>query len=106
MSYTVTHTHRNGCFCLFCGVRQAQWFRQHQQSTVEQVKGQLWSHWLPKCIEVFRRLPPVPINNDVKAYYRCAYLYVAVYADEGQRMEVLLAFVHLDSRQRQHLMQA
>ena len=49
---------------------QAQWFRQHEQSTIEQVKGQLWSHWLPKCIEVFRRLPPVPINNDVKAYYR------------------------------------
>jgi hypothetical protein len=37
---------------------------------VEQVKGQLWSHWLPKCVEIFRRLPPVPINNDVKAYYR------------------------------------
>lgn len=38
---------------------------------MEQLKGQLWSHWLPKCIEVFRRLPAVPINNDVKAYYRC-----------------------------------
>lgn len=62
---------------VFGGVRpafvvgvQAPWFRQHQQSTVEQVKGQLWSHWLPKCVEVFRRLPPVPINNDVKAYFR------------------------------------
>lgn len=54
-------------------VVQAHWFRQHQQSTIEQVRGQLWSHWLPKCIEVFRRLPPVPINNDAKAYFRCGY---------------------------------
>lgn len=58
--------------CLLCppGFVQCQWFRQHQQSTVEQVKGQLWSHWLPKCIDVYRRLPPVAINNDVKAYFR------------------------------------
>lgn len=43
----------------------------HQQSAIDQVKGQLWSHWLPKCLDVFRRLPPVPINNNTKAYFRC-----------------------------------
>ncbi|KAF6266164.1 dynein heavy chain 9 [Scenedesmus sp. NREL 46B-D3] len=49
---------------------QADWFKQYQQSATEQVKGQLWSHWLPKCVDVFRRLPPVPINGDTEAYFR------------------------------------
>lgn len=51
---------------------QADWFKQYQQSATEQVKGQLWSHWLPKCVDVFRRLPPVPINGDTEAYFRQA----------------------------------
>jgi hypothetical protein len=54
------------CFLLL----QADWFKQYQQSATEQVKGQLWSHWLPKCVDVFRRLPPVPINGDTEAYFR------------------------------------
>lgn len=45
--------------------------------TIEQTKGQLLSHFVPKCQEVFRRLPPAPINNDAKAFYR---LVVAVVA--------------------------
>eukprot|EP00878_Enallax_costatus_P013463 GHUV01014078.1.p1 GENE.GHUV01014078.1~~GHUV01014078.1.p1 ORF type:complete len:1340 (+),score=424.03 GHUV01014078.1:252-4271(+) len=49
---------------------KADWFRGYQQSATEQVKGQLWSHWLPKCLDVFRRLPPVPINGDTDAYFR------------------------------------
>lgn len=49
---------------------QADWFRQHQQSATEQVKGQLWSHWLPRCLDIFRQMPPVPINGDAEAYFR------------------------------------
>jgi hypothetical protein len=55
---------------LFHWLLQADWFKQYQQSATEQVKGQLWSHWLPKCVDVFRRLPPVPINGDTEAYFR------------------------------------
>jgi hypothetical protein len=53
---------------------QADWFQQFQQSATEQVKGQLWSHWLPKCLYVFRHLPPVPINGDADAYFRSGWL--------------------------------
>lgn len=51
-------------------VVQVDWLRQHQQSATEQVKGQLWSHWLPRCLDIFRQLPPVPINGDADAYFR------------------------------------
>jgi hypothetical protein len=61
-----------GCCCCCCVLLQADWFKQYQQSATEQVKGQLWSHWLPKCVDVFRRLPPVPINGDTEAYFRSA----------------------------------
>jgi hypothetical protein len=61
------------CYCPYVPLLlQADWFKQHQQSATEQVKGQLWSHWLPKCVDVFRRLPPVPINGDTEAYFRSA----------------------------------
>jgi hypothetical protein len=53
-------------------VVQAGVFRAHQQQAVDQVRGQLWGHWLPKSLDVFRRLPAVPINNDAAAYFRCA----------------------------------
>jgi hypothetical protein len=49
---------------------QAEAFRQHQQSAAERARGQLWSHWLPKSLDVFRRLPPLPINGDSAAYFR------------------------------------
>ncbi len=49
---------------------QADWFRQFQYSRCEGLKAQLWSHWMPKSVDVFRRLPPVFINDDADAYYR------------------------------------
>lgn len=49
---------------------QADHFKQYQQQCCEQLKSQLWSHWLPKCADIFRRLPPVFINDDSAAYYR------------------------------------
>lgn len=61
-------------FALLLSDVQADWFKQYQQSATEQVKGQLRSHWLPKCLDVFRRLPPVPINGDTESYFRCACL--------------------------------
>jgi hypothetical protein len=53
---------------------------------VEQVKGQLWSHWLPKCIDVYRRLPPVAIN-DVKAYFRRVSFVITVRMRTGWWMQ-------------------
>ncbi|KIZ07418.1 dynein heavy chain 9 [Monoraphidium neglectum] len=48
---------------------QAEAFRAYQLSVCEQLKAQLWTHWLPKCADVFRRMPPVPINGDAAAYF-------------------------------------
>nr|8GLV_Kg Chain Kg, DHC_N2 domain-containing protein [Chlamydomonas reinhardtii] len=45
-------------------------FYQQQTEVMELVKGQLWSSWAPKSLEVFNRLPPVYINGDADAYYR------------------------------------
>lgn len=42
-----------------------------QHECHERVKLSLWTHWLPKSAEVFRLLPPVCINGDAQAYYRC-----------------------------------
>jgi hypothetical protein len=37
---------------------------------MERIKSQMWSIWAPKCADMFRRAPPVPINGDAPAYYR------------------------------------
>lgn len=46
-------------------------FKSHQTGICEKAKGALWSTWLPKCHEIFTRLPPIPINADAEAYFRC-----------------------------------
>lgn len=43
------------------------------------------THWLPKCCDVFRRLPPVPINGDAAAYFR------AVATLQGNQLRQLVA---------------
>ncbi|KXZ48211.1 DHC-9 protein [Gonium pectorale] len=45
-------------------------FYEQQSEVMELVKGQLWSSWAPKSLEVFNRIPPVFINGDADAYYR------------------------------------
>lgn len=45
-------------------------FRAHQLSQCEKLKNLLWTMWVPKCAEVFRRMPPLFINNDSEAYWR------------------------------------
>jgi len=50
---------------------KAEAFRTHQLAVSEQLKGQLWTHWLPKCADVFSHNPPIPINDDAAAYFRC-----------------------------------
>eukprot|EP00892_Ulva_mutabilis_P009855 jgi/Ulvmu1/7241/UM035_0028.1 len=45
-------------------------FEAHQHECHERVKSALWTHWLPKCAEIFRLIPPVCINADAAAYYR------------------------------------
>ena len=42
----------------------------YQHECVERIKSQMWSIWAPKCADMFRRAPPVPINGDAPAYYR------------------------------------
>lgn len=42
-----------------------------QHDCHKRVKLSLWTHWLPKSAEVFRLIPPVCINADSEAYYRC-----------------------------------
>jgi hypothetical protein len=49
---------------------QAEPFRAHQAAAAEQLRAQLWTHWLPKCADVFARCPAVPINDDAAAYFR------------------------------------
>ena len=46
-------------------------FKTWQADCIDRVKGSLWTNWLPKCTESFRRVPPVFINGDREAYYRC-----------------------------------
>ncbi|GLI65190.1 hypothetical protein VaNZ11_008652 [Volvox africanus] len=48
----------------------AETFFEQQTEVMELVKGQLWTSWAPKSLEVFNRLPPVFINGDADAYYR------------------------------------
>jgi dynein heavy chain len=45
-------------------------FRALQAEQCERAKGLLWTTWVPKSAEVFRRLPPICINGDADAYYR------------------------------------
>jgi len=45
-------------------------FRAHQVGQSEKVKSLLWTIWVPKCAEIFRRLPPLYVNNDAPAYWR------------------------------------
>jgi len=45
-------------------------FRAFQTECTERVKGALWTTWVPKSAELFRRIPPVFINADAEAYYR------------------------------------
>ncbi|KAK9812825.1 hypothetical protein WJX72_004356 [[Myrmecia] bisecta] len=49
---------------------EADAFKSWQQDCCERVKGSLWTNWLPKTVEVFRRILPVFINGDAEAYYR------------------------------------
>ena len=46
-------------------------FKAWQADCIDRVKGSLWTNWLPKCTESFRRVPPIFINGDREAYYRC-----------------------------------
>ncbi|KAG2490029.1 hypothetical protein HYH03_011494 [Edaphochlamys debaryana] len=48
----------------------AERFYEQQTEVTELVKGQLWTSWAPKSLEVFNRLPPIFINGDADAYYR------------------------------------
>lgn len=45
-------------------------FKAHQMGQCERIRNLLWTVWVPKCSEVFRRLPPLFINNDSEAYWR------------------------------------
>ena len=45
-------------------------FRTHQTECAEGVKGNLWTSWAPKSVEIFNRIPPIFINGDADAYYR------------------------------------
>ena len=49
---------------------EAEDFRMFQTEVCERVKGSLWTTWVPKSAEIFRRQPPVCINGDTEAYYR------------------------------------
>jgi dynein heavy chain, axonemal len=46
-------------------------FETVQHECHQRVKQSLWTYWLPKSAEVFRLIPPVCINGDAEAYYRC-----------------------------------
>ena len=45
-------------------------FKGLQAVQTERIRNLLWTMWVPKCGEVFRRLPPLYINNDAPAYWR------------------------------------
>jgi dynein heavy chain len=40
-----------------------------QTEVCEKTKAALWTVWVPKSAEVFRRTPPLYINGDAEAYY-------------------------------------
>lgn len=44
-------------------------FKAWQAECTERGKAGLWTSWLPKCVEVFRRLLPIFINGNSDAYY-------------------------------------
>ncbi|DBB17910.1 TPA: hypothetical protein ACH3X3_002922 [Trebouxia sp. C0006] len=44
-------------------------FKTWQAECTERGKAGLWTSWLPKCVEVFRRLLPIFINGNSDAYY-------------------------------------
>ena len=44
-------------------------FKTWQAECTERGKAGLWTSWLPKCVEVFRRLLPIFINGNSEAYY-------------------------------------
>lgn len=44
-------------------------FKTWQAECIERGKAGLWTSWLPKCVEVFRRLLPIFINGNSDAYY-------------------------------------
>ena len=44
-------------------------FQAFQTDTCERSKAALWTVWVPKSAEVFRRTPPLYINGDAEAYY-------------------------------------
>eukprot|EP00854_Cymbomonas_tetramitiformis_P002297 gene2297-3019_t len=44
-------------------------FQQYQTEVCERTKQSLWTVWVPKSAEVFRRTPPLYINGDAEAYY-------------------------------------
>ena len=44
-------------------------FKTWQAECTEHGKAGLWTSWLPKCVEVFRRLLPIFINGNSDAYY-------------------------------------
>lgn len=44
-------------------------FKTWQAECTEKGKAGLWTSWLPRCVEVFRRLLPIFINGNADAYY-------------------------------------
>lgn len=44
-------------------------FKLWQAECTEKGKAGLWTSWLPRCVEVFRRLLPIFINGNAEAYY-------------------------------------
>ena len=44
-------------------------FKAWQAECTERGKAGLWTSWLPKCVEIFRRLLPIFINGNSEAYY-------------------------------------
>lgn len=45
-------------------------FKGYQVESYERAKGALWTTWVPKSSEVFRRRQAAPINGDTEAYFR------------------------------------
>lgn len=44
-------------------------FQAYQMDCCERSKAALWTVWVPKSAEVFRRTPPLFINGDAEAYF-------------------------------------
>ena len=45
-------------------------FQEFQSRCCEHTRGLLWTSWVPKNADVFRRIIPICINGDAEAYYR------------------------------------